>query len=189
MVGLATIRTLAALEQEMARTGRAAEKQALREALRSLTRPERGYLTTGQAADKLGVSIPTVKRWVERGALAGGPMGGRWLVATDSVEQLVRLRASLTELDREGNPTTENCTGESKEPPRARVSRPPALERVTLDTSALLGANRRYLIAATALRYYTAFWSSWIVGEFVRKRTEWIAERAAQEGCDLVTAP
>jgi excisionase family DNA binding protein len=107
MVGLATIRTLAALEQEMARTGRAAEKQALREALRSLTRPERGYLTTGQAADKLGVSIPTVKRWVERGALAGGPMGGRWLVATDSVEQLVRLRASLTELDREGNPTTE----------------------------------------------------------------------------------
>jgi hypothetical protein len=47
----------------------------------------------------------------------------------------------------------------------------------------LLGGNRRYLIAAAVLRYYTAFWSSWIIAEFVRKRTEWIAVRAAQDGC------
>lgn len=61
---------------------------------------------------------------------------------------------------------------------------PPALERIVLDASALLGVNRPALIAAAALRYYVAWWSPWIVGEFVRKRTEWIAERAAREGCD-----
>ena len=55
---------------------------------------------------------------------------------------------------------------------------------MVLDASALLSGSRRYLVAAAALRYYTAIWSTWIVGEFARKRTEWIAERAAREGCD-----
>jgi hypothetical protein len=55
---------------------------------------------------------------------------------------------------------------------------------VALDSSALLGANRRYLVAAAALGYYTGFWSAWIVGELVRKRTEWIADRASREGAD-----
>ncbi|HZS00197.1 MAG TPA: hypothetical protein VFE37_15895 [Chloroflexota bacterium] len=64
------------------------------------------------------------------------------------------------------------------------MGQPAAIERVVLDTSALLGANRRYLVAAAGLRYYTAFWSSWIVAEFIRKRTEWIADRAVREGCD-----
>lgn len=40
------------------------------------------------------------------------------------------------------------------------------------------------LIAAAALRYYTGIWSSWIIAEFARKRTEWIAERAVRDGCD-----
>ena len=61
---------------------------------------------------------------------------------------------------------------------------PPGIERAVLDSSVLLGAARREIVAAAALHYYTAFWSSWLVGEFVRQRTEWIAERAAREGCD-----
>ncbi|HVC35562.1 MAG TPA: hypothetical protein VNL16_18795 [Chloroflexota bacterium] len=61
---------------------------------------------------------------------------------------------------------------------------PAALERVALDASALLGANRTSLSAAAALDFYAGYWSPWIVGEFVRKRTEWIAERAAREGCN-----
>ena len=64
------------------------------------------------------------------------------------------------------------------------MSRPRALERVALDSSALLGDQRRLLVGAAALHYYTGFWSSWIVAEFVRKRTEWIAERASRDGCD-----
>jgi excisionase family DNA binding protein len=89
----------------MDRSGRAVERQALRDALNTLARPERGVLTTGQAAERLGVSIPTVKRWIERGTLAGGPMGSRWLVSTEDVERLVRLRAALVALDAEGNPS------------------------------------------------------------------------------------
>jgi predicted nucleic acid-binding protein len=55
-----------------------------------------------------------------------------------------------------------------------------------LDTSALLGGSRRYLIAAAALRQYDGYWSSWIIAEFVRKRTEWVADRAAREKCNHV---
>jgi PIN domain len=64
------------------------------------------------------------------------------------------------------------------------VSRPANLEGVVLDSSVLLGAHRGPLIAAAALGYYTGFWSSWIVAEFARKRTEWIAERTSRDACD-----
>jgi excisionase family DNA binding protein len=107
MVSVATIRTLAELEHEMERAGRATEQQALRETLHALARPGHDLLTTGQAAERLGVSIPTVKRWVERGTLAGGSLVTRWLVSAESVDRLIRSRAALVELDREGNPTPD----------------------------------------------------------------------------------
>jgi excisionase family DNA binding protein len=108
-VKLATLTVLAALEQEMAGAGRTAEKEALHEARRALSRPRHGFITTGQAAERLGVSIPTVKRFIYRGALAGGPIGsgGRWLVDEDRVEHLLRLRSALKAMDHEGNPTVE----------------------------------------------------------------------------------
>lgn len=34
------------------------------------------------------------------------------------------------------------------------------------------------------LNYCKGHWSTRIVGEFVRRRTEWIAERAARDGCN-----
>src|SRR6266508_4547211 len=105
MVKLATLSTLENLKQEMARAGRPREQEALDEALGALARPRRGFLTTGEAADQLGISIPTVKRWIERGTLDGGPVGGRWLVSSESVERILRVRNVLRELDEEGNPT------------------------------------------------------------------------------------
>lgn len=54
-----------------------------------------------------------------------------------------------------------------------------------LDTSALLGASRSILVAGTALRYYDVYWSSWLIAEFVRKRTEWIGQRAVRDGCTV----
>jgi excisionase family DNA binding protein len=110
MVTLSTLNTLEVLENEMARAGLTGEVDALRAAIQALARPERGILTTGQAAERLGVTIPTVKRWIERDTLAGGAIGRRWLVAAESVDHLCRLRASLDELDREGSPTVQEVS-------------------------------------------------------------------------------
>ena len=107
MVTLATLNTLAGLEQEMARAGRAAEQRALHAVLRAFASPASGYLTTGATAAALGASIPTVKRWIQRGALRGVHLGSRWLVRQESVDQATRLRSALTALDDEGNPSPE----------------------------------------------------------------------------------
>jgi excisionase family DNA binding protein len=107
MVTLATLNTLAGLEQEMARVGRVAEQRALHAALRAFASPASGYLTTGATAAALGVSIPTVKRWIQRGVLRGVCLGSRWLVSKDSVDQALRLRSALAALDEEGNPSPE----------------------------------------------------------------------------------
>lgn len=106
-VKLAMLKTLERLEQEMEQAGRSDEQQALHEAINALARPPRGFLTTGQAAERLGISIPTVKRWIERGTLNGGPVGGRWLVAVESVERIVKIRQLFKELDEEGYPSDE----------------------------------------------------------------------------------
>ncbi len=54
-----------------------------------------------------------------------------------------------------------------------------------LDSSALLGEWSHHLVAAAHLHYYEGYWSSWIVAEVVRKRTEWIARRASKDRCDV----
>jgi excisionase family DNA binding protein len=50
--------------------------------------PPGGVLTTGQAADALGVrSVNTIKRWVHDGLLEGFRLGGRVMVSQRSVQQ------------------------------------------------------------------------------------------------------
>jgi excisionase family DNA binding protein len=125
MVALSTLSTLASLAREMAQAGRSAEEAALREAQSALRRPERGIMTTGQAAGRLGVTIPTIKRWIERGALSGGPVGGRWVVSSESVERVRRVRETLVALDAEGNPAPDELvasarSGRSAEEPGGR---------------------------------------------------------------------
>lgn len=111
MANLATLDTLLQLQREMAAEGRTAEEEALREALtclgRALSKADDGLLTTGEAAERLGLSISTVKRWAQRGVLRGVDMGTRWLVARESVDRIVRIRKTLAEMDAEGNPTPE----------------------------------------------------------------------------------
>ena len=143
MVTMATLTALAELEQEMGRTGRSREEQALREALHALARPERGVLTTGQAAERLGVSIPTVKRWVERGALVGGALGRRWLVSAESVERLVRLREALVALDDEGHPTPDEICALSRRPRRRGEDQDAAGARARARRPRLLGSPPR----------------------------------------------
>lgn len=104
MVRLATLNCLTALEAEMERSGRPEEQRALHEARLALVRSDQGFVTTGIAAERLSISIPTVKRWIARGVLTGGLLDTRWLVETESIERVLALRRSLHTLDREGNP-------------------------------------------------------------------------------------
>jgi excisionase family DNA binding protein len=103
MITADMLNTLSELRREMAIQGRDTEEAALHEALRALAKPERGFLSTGQAAERLGVSLPTVRRWIERGVLVGGSTGGRWVVSTESVDRLLRVRRTLLQLDEEDN--------------------------------------------------------------------------------------
>lgn len=103
----ATLNILANLEQEMAQAGRAAEQAALGEALGALRHPPRELLTIRRAAERLDIPIRMVKRWIEWGTLYGGPINGRWLVAAEDVERVLRVRRTLAEIQQEGFPTDE----------------------------------------------------------------------------------
>ena len=103
----AMLDTLARLGKELAEAGRTAEEQAVRDAVAELGRFSGGLISTGEAANRLRISIPTVKRWIERGAISGVDTGTRWLVTEESVERVLRIRRNLKEMDEEGNPTDE----------------------------------------------------------------------------------
>lgn len=106
-VSLGTLQTVANLEAEMTRAGRVAEEGALREVLQALGRPEFGFLSEEEASTFLGIPADMVRQWASRGALAGVELGGRWLVARESVERTRRLRDALGAMDEEGNPTAD----------------------------------------------------------------------------------
>ena len=56
---------------------------------------------------------------------------------------------------------------------------PSPYERVVVDSSVLLGANSPQIVAGAALGYDRAYWSSWIVSEYLRNRVEWIVTRSS----------
>lgn len=117
-----TLRTLAALEREMAEARRTAEADAIREALAALARPARGWLSTGEAAERLGVSVPTVKDWIRRGTLEGQPVGSRWRVSAASVDKVLDVRGMLAGMEDEGYPTEEEIRALTRRARRHLVS-------------------------------------------------------------------
>ncbi len=114
----ASIEKLVQLAQRLSAGGQAEEAEAVREALSELGQ-KLGFITTGAAADQLGVSIPTVRRWTSRGTLDGFDTGTRLLVSQASVERLLRLREDLEAMDEEGNPTPEEIE-QARGPHRGR---------------------------------------------------------------------
>jgi len=46
-----------------------------------------GYMTTGEAGRLIGVSLQTIKNWVDLGRLVGSRVGGRTLVTRRSVQE------------------------------------------------------------------------------------------------------
>lgn len=121
-VSLSTIEKLAELEQEMVAAQREPAAEAIRKALAALARPNRGWLTTGQAAEKLGVSIPTVKDWIKRGTLKGTPVGSRWIASEESVERILGIRKALGDLEEEGFPSPEEIARLTRETRRASTT-------------------------------------------------------------------
>lgn len=119
-----TIRALAELEREMAGSHRIAEADAIREALAALARPERGWLSTGQAAERLSVTIPTVKDWIRRGTLEGQPVGSRWRVSAASVDKVLQVRSFLSEMGSEGYPTEDEIRELTRQARRQMASQP-----------------------------------------------------------------
>ena len=119
-----TIRALFDLEQEMVTAQRTNEAQAIREALAALARSSRGWLSTGDAAERLQMSIPTVKDWIRRGTLEGQRVGSRWRVSEASVDKVLQVRETLAESDEAGYPTEEEIQELTK-----KVRRQMATER------------------------------------------------------------
>jgi excisionase family DNA binding protein len=56
-----------------------------------------GYMTTGEAAGLIGVSLQTIKNWVHQGRLVGTRVGGRMLITRASVQAFFDSLGSATE--------------------------------------------------------------------------------------------
>ncbi len=106
-----TFDELQELEDEMESQGRSSMAKALREAMLALARPARGWITTGQAAERLGITIPTVKAWISRGALIGRQVGDRWWVSTESVEDVLSFGRGVADLEENGLPAEDDVHG------------------------------------------------------------------------------
>jgi excisionase family DNA binding protein len=124
-----TIRTLVELEEEMEGAQRTSQAEAIREVLTALTRAGRGWLTTGQAAELLGVTIPTVKDWIRRGTLSGLPVGSRWRVSKESVDKVLQVREMLTDMAEDDYPTDDEIRELTRQVRRQmNAEKAPALE-------------------------------------------------------------
>lgn len=113
-IASSTLDELQELEREMESQGRASKAKALRGALMALARPSRGWLTTGQAAERLGITIPTVKAWIGRGALVGRQIGDRWWVSAESADGILNFGRSLAALEEDGVLTEEEAVALTK---------------------------------------------------------------------------
>jgi excisionase family DNA binding protein len=59
------------------------------------------FLTTGEVAQRVGVSRQTVVNWVKKGLLPGIRLGGRTLIAPAALERFAQLEGILDSLDAE----------------------------------------------------------------------------------------
>ena len=64
------------------------------------------YLTTGQVAQRLGVSRQTIVNWTRKGMLPAIRLGGRTMIPTSALDRFAQLEQLLNELDAEREPGT-----------------------------------------------------------------------------------
>ena len=62
------------------------------------------YMTTQEAADKLGYHVVHVRRMIREGDLQGLKVGNMWFVRKQSVDEYIKANAGLDKFDpRRGN--------------------------------------------------------------------------------------
>ena len=72
------------------------------------------WMSVAEAAEALGVTPGTVRRWLRGGTLEGARFGGRWWAMAPDVDRLVRVR-------RPGRPLVEVL--EVSDAPTLRIDR------------------------------------------------------------------
>lgn len=71
------------------------------------------YLTTGEVAQRVGVSRQTVVNWVKKGLLPGVRLGGRTLVTPVALQRFTQIEGIMNELDVERQPATSTEAAEA----------------------------------------------------------------------------
>lgn len=66
------------------------------------------YLTTGQVAQRLGVSRQTIVNWTRKEMLPGIRLGGRTMIPASALDRFANIEKLLDELDAEREPGTSD---------------------------------------------------------------------------------
>ncbi|HEX9596628.1 MAG TPA: helix-turn-helix domain-containing protein [Anaerolineales bacterium] len=110
------------LVRTLRREGRRDEAQTVDALLQAVEAAPRGgnplgaptpFLTTGEVAQRVGVSRQTVVNWVKKGLLDGVRLGGRTLIAPAALERFAQLEGILGNLDAERKPATPTEAAEA----------------------------------------------------------------------------
>lgn len=95
------------LVRALRREGRRNDAQTVDALLQAIEGSESApWLTTGQVAQRVGVSRQTVVNWVKKGILPGVRLGGRTLISPAALAQFAHLEGILDNLDAERTPAT-----------------------------------------------------------------------------------
>ena len=113
------------LARNLRREGRGADAQIVDELVQAVSADSTGdnnesapFLTTGEVAQRVGVSRQTVVNWVKKGILPGVRLGGRTLVAPAALRRFAKLEGILDDLDAERRPATPTEAAKQVQPSR-----------------------------------------------------------------------
>ena len=94
------------LARTLRREGRKEDAQTVDALLQVVdaSEAEAKYLTTGQVAQRVGVSRQTVVNWIEKGVVPAIRLGGRRMIPASALARFARIERILDELDAERAP-------------------------------------------------------------------------------------
>ena len=96
------------LAQNLRQEGRVEDAEVVDELVQSVEKQaaRSQYATTGEVAQRLGVSRQTVVNWIKRGFLPGVKLGGRLVVPTTEMARVEEIARLLDIVDAERPPAT-----------------------------------------------------------------------------------